>query len=50
MRTLSPRARRAWGIGLLLFFVLLCGAIGFSEWWAYHVNVPAYMRAEQRTR
>lgn len=39
---MSPRARRAWGIGLILFFIVMCGMIGFSEWWAYHVNVPAY--------
>lgn len=39
---MSPRAKRAWGIGLILFFILMCGMIGFSEWWAYHVNVPYY--------
>lgn len=39
---MTPRAKRAWGIGLVLFFAVMCGAIAFSEWWAYHVNVPAY--------
>lgn len=39
---MTPRAKRAWGIGLILFFIIMCGAIGFSEWWAYHVNVPYY--------
>lgn len=39
---MTPRAKRAWGIGLILFFAIMCGAIAFSEWWAYHVNVPAY--------
>ena len=42
---LTPRAKRAWGIGLILFFILRIGMIGFSEWWAYHVNVPAYEHA-----
>jgi hypothetical protein len=43
---MSPRRKRAWGIGLILFFILLCGMIGFSEWWAYHVNVPYYEHAQ----
>jgi hypothetical protein len=42
---MSPRARRNWGIGLIIFFALMCGAIAYSQWWAYHVNVPAYERA-----
>lgn len=42
---MSPRRKRAWGIGLILFFILMCGMIGFSEWWAYHVNVPYYDHA-----
>ena len=42
---MSPRARRAWGIGLIVFFALMLGGIAFSQWWAYHVNVPAYERA-----
>jgi hypothetical protein len=39
---MSPRAKRNWGIGLIIFFVILFGMVGFSQWWAYHVNVPAY--------
>ncbi len=41
---MSPQARRAWAIGLVAFFVLMCAGIGISEWYAYHVNVPAYER------
>ncbi|HTX58616.1 MAG TPA: hypothetical protein VMH02_02985 [Verrucomicrobiae bacterium] len=44
-RPLTPRARRAWGIGLILFFLVMCGAIAWSQWYAIHVNVPAYERA-----
>jgi hypothetical protein len=44
---MTPRAKRAWGIGLILFFILLCGMIGFSEWWAYNVNVPHYEHAQR---
>jgi hypothetical protein len=44
---MSPRAKRNWGIGLIVFFLIMCGAIAFSEWWAYHVNVPAYQRANK---
>jgi hypothetical protein len=39
---MSPKARRAWGIGIIVFFIVLCAAIGFSEWWAYTYNVPHY--------
>ncbi len=42
---MTPKARRAWAIGLVAFFVLLFAAVGFSQWWAYHVNVPAYDRS-----
>gem|GEM_PF-1706123 len=42
---MTPRAKRNWGIGLIVFFLIMCGAIAFSQWWAYHVNVPAYERA-----
>jgi len=41
---MSPQKRRAWGIGLIVFFVVMCGAIAFSQWYAYNVNVPAYER------
>jgi hypothetical protein len=39
---MSARARRAWAIGLVAFFVVMCAAIAFSQWWAIHVNVPNY--------
>ena len=45
---MSPRARRAWGIGIVLFFVVMCGAIAYSQWYAVHVNVPRY-EAKHRT-
>jgi hypothetical protein len=41
---MSTKAKRVWALGLILFFILLCAMIGFSEWWAYHVNVPYYER------
>lgn len=40
---MSPQARRAWGIGLIVFFVVMCGMIAWSQWYAEHVNVPAYL-------
>lgn len=46
--TMTPRAKRVWGIGLIVFFVIMCGAIAFSQWWAYHVNIPAYEHARQK--
>lgn len=39
---MSPEARRRWGIGIVLFFVVMCGAIAYSQWYAVHVNVPRY--------
>jgi len=47
---MSPRARRAWGIGLVLFFVLMCGMIAYSQWYAIHVNVPKYEAARHGAR
>lgn len=41
---MSAGTRRTLGIAAIAFFLLMCGLIGFSEWWAYHVNVPAYKR------
>ncbi|MGB8520107.1 MAG: hypothetical protein WCD38_08070 [Candidatus Tumulicola sp.] len=41
-RHMSPRARRAWTIGIVAFFVVMCAAIAISQWWAVHVNVPQY--------
>jgi hypothetical protein len=42
---MSPRGKRAWGVGLIIFFIVLIGMIAFSEWWAYNVNVPQYQRS-----
>jgi hypothetical protein len=42
---MSPQKRRAWGYGLIAFFVVMCGMIAFSQWWAVNKNVPAW---EQR--
>lgn len=39
---MSAKRRRAWGIGLIAFFLLLCAGIAISEWYAYNVNVPHY--------
>jgi hypothetical protein len=39
---MTPRARRGWAIGLVVFFVVMCGMIAWSQWYAIHVNVPAY--------
>jgi hypothetical protein len=45
---MTPAAKRIWGIGLIVFFLIMCGSIAFSQWWAYHVNVPAYEHAGHR--
>ena len=39
---MSPRRRRAWGIGLIAAFLVMIGAIAYSQWYAIHVNVPRY--------
>jgi hypothetical protein len=39
---MSPQKKRAWGIGVLVFFLVMCGMIAYSEWYAYNVNVPKY--------
>jgi hypothetical protein len=39
---MSQRVRRAWTIGLVALFILMCAAIALSQWWAIHVNVPNY--------
>ncbi len=46
---MSPAKRRAWGYGLIAFFVVMIGMIAFSQWWAVHVNVPAYERQHAAT-
>lgn len=45
---MSPQQRRAWGIGILVFFIVMCGMIAYSEWYAYHVNVPAYEKQRSK--
>lgn len=47
---MSPRARRAWGVGLIVFFVVMCGAIAVSQWWAIHKNVPYYEMHRRASR
>ncbi len=47
---MSPRGKRAWGIGLIIFFILMIALIAFSEWWAYHVNVPYYERTHNAAK
>lgn len=39
---MSPRARRAWAIGAIVAFAIMCAAIALSQWWAIHKNVPYY--------
>lgn len=50
---MTPGKRRAWGIGLIVFFLVMIGMIALSQWWAVHKNVPYYeskMKAEHRPR
>ncbi len=42
---MSPGKRRMWGFGVIGFFVVMCGLIYFSTWWAYNKNVPAYQKS-----
>jgi hypothetical protein len=42
-REMSPKRRAAWGWILLVLFVLMCVMIAWSQWYAYHVNVPRYL-------
>jgi hypothetical protein len=39
---ISPRIRRAWAYGVLVFFLVLCAGIAVSQWYAEHVNVPKF--------
>jgi len=41
---MSVQKRRAWGYGLIGFFVVMCAAIAFAQWWAINKNVPAWER------
>jgi hypothetical protein len=50
MSRMSPRARRRWGIGLVVFFVVMCAAIAASEWYAYSHNVPYYQSLDKKAK
>jgi hypothetical protein len=39
---MSPQARRAWTIVIVILFVVMCVMIAWSQWYAIHVNVPMY--------
>jgi hypothetical protein len=39
---MSRRARRAWGVGAIAVFLVLCAGIAISQWYAVYVNVPHY--------
>jgi len=41
---LSPAARRRWAIGIVAFFLFMCGSIAIAQWWAVNKNVPACQR------
>ena len=41
-RTRPLVSRHGWLYVIALFFVVMCGMIAFSEWWAYNKNVPYY--------
>lgn len=43
--TMSQGKRRAWGLGIVLFFLVMCGMIAWGQWYAVHVNVPAYEKS-----
>lgn len=45
---MTPQKKRAWGIGLILFFLVMCGMIAFSQWWAYNKNVPYYQQQQKK--
>jgi hypothetical protein len=44
---MSVGKKRAMGIGVLLFFALMCGAIAYSQWVAYK-NVACYRATGHR--
>jgi len=46
---MSPKRRRAWAIGAIVVFLLLCAGIAISEWYAYNVNVPRYQTMHDRS-
>ena len=44
---MSAKTKRAWGIGVVAFFIVMCGMIAWSQWYAYHVNVPKYQALQK---
>ena len=50
MPGMSSQARRRWAIGLVVFFVVMCGGIAASEWYAYHHNVPYYQSLNEKAK
>jgi hypothetical protein len=44
---MSSGRRRGLLIGVILFFVVMCGAIAVSQWYAENVNVPRYQKLNQ---
>jgi hypothetical protein len=47
---MSSGARRAWAIGAIVLFLLLCAGIAISEWYAYNVNVPHYQAINSKEK
>lgn len=39
---MGPVGSRRVRLVLLLIFILMCGMIAYSQWYAVHVNVPRY--------
>jgi len=42
--------RRAWGIGAIVVFLLLCAGIAISQWYAENVNVPHYQALNEKQK
>ena len=38
---MGPEKKRAWGIGVVVFFLVMCAMIGLAQWCAYQ-NVTKY--------
>jgi hypothetical protein len=49
-RGMSPRARRAWGVGAIAVFLILCAGIAISQWYAVNVNVPRYQALDEKQK
>jgi hypothetical protein len=45
----APRSRRGLAVAILIvLFVVMCGMIAWSQWYAIHVNVPMYQHNTHR--